>query len=242
MGWCTAQWKSSGFMRKPSWKLRKFELARLKKKKDKHFGCLATFRFGTFAMLFSATGCVVHHENTQRWTVRCVITAYKLAVLEILRNLFALAYIACQRYPYILPTLWCDIRFFISWIVHCTSGHNWNLWENPHNIVFIGLHRTVVTQMTCQTTSTLTLTTWGQDQWYVCKLGNLLMGYQKWGIPIPDGYRLAVYTCIKNTPILPDKEEFRAIAAICTGQWNIKMKSKSTAFSQLERNLELQPN
>jgi len=34
--------------------------------------------------------------------------AYKLAVLEILRNLFVLAYIACPRYPYIqrLPTLW----------------------------------------------------------------------------------------------------------------------------------------
>ena len=35
---------------------------------------------------------------------RCV---YKLAVLEIMRNLFVLAYIACPRYPYIwsLPTL-----------------------------------------------------------------------------------------------------------------------------------------
>jgi len=46
---------------------RKFELARLKKKKKgKHFGCLVTLWFGTFAMLFSATGCVVHHENTRR--------------------------------------------------------------------------------------------------------------------------------------------------------------------------------
>jgi len=42
---------------------RKFELARLKKK-EKYFGHLATFWFGTFAMLFSTTGCVVHHENT----------------------------------------------------------------------------------------------------------------------------------------------------------------------------------
>ena len=33
---------------------------------EKHFGCLATFWFGTFTMLFSATGCVVGHENTQR--------------------------------------------------------------------------------------------------------------------------------------------------------------------------------
>jgi len=49
---------------------RKFELACLKKKKkkkkkkEKHFGCLATFWFDTFAMHFSATGCVVRHENT----------------------------------------------------------------------------------------------------------------------------------------------------------------------------------
>jgi len=27
--------------------------------------------------------------------------------------------------------------------------------------------------MTCQTTSTLTLTTWGQDQWYICKSGDV---------------------------------------------------------------------
>jgi len=55
---------------------RKFELARLKnkkkkKKKEKHFGRLVTFWFGTFAMLFSATGCVVRHENTRRLTVGC---------------------------------------------------------------------------------------------------------------------------------------------------------------------------
>ena len=50
---------------------RKFELARLKKKKENHFGRLATFWFGSFAMHFSATGCVVHHENTRRWTVGC---------------------------------------------------------------------------------------------------------------------------------------------------------------------------
>ena len=51
---------------------RKFELARLKKKKkEKHFGYLVTFWFGTFAMLFSATGCVFRHENTRRRTVGC---------------------------------------------------------------------------------------------------------------------------------------------------------------------------
>jgi len=53
----------------------KFELAHLKqkkkKKKGKHFGRLVTFWFGTFAMLFSATGCVVRHENTRRLTVGC---------------------------------------------------------------------------------------------------------------------------------------------------------------------------
>jgi len=49
---------------------RKFELAGLKKKKkkkkEKHFGRLVTFWFGTFAMRFSATGCVFRHENTRR--------------------------------------------------------------------------------------------------------------------------------------------------------------------------------
>jgi len=45
----------------------KFELACLKKKKkEKHFGHLASFWFGTFAMLFNATGCVVRCENTRR--------------------------------------------------------------------------------------------------------------------------------------------------------------------------------
>jgi len=37
-----------------------------KKKKEKHFGRLATFWFGAFAMLFSATGCAFRHENTQK--------------------------------------------------------------------------------------------------------------------------------------------------------------------------------
>ena len=47
---------------------RKFELAHLKKEEEeeerKHFGRLATFWFGNFTMLFSATGRVVRHENT----------------------------------------------------------------------------------------------------------------------------------------------------------------------------------
>jgi len=44
---------------------RKFELACLKKE-EKHFSRLVTFWFGTFAMLFSTCGCLVHHENTRR--------------------------------------------------------------------------------------------------------------------------------------------------------------------------------
>jgi len=45
---------------------KKKEKKKKKKKKEKHFGRLVTFWFGTFAMLFSATGCVVRHENTRR--------------------------------------------------------------------------------------------------------------------------------------------------------------------------------
>ena len=68
MGWCTAQRKMLLFCAKTIVEeSRKFELARLKKKKkEKHFGRLVTFWFGTFAMLFSATGRVVCHKNTQR--------------------------------------------------------------------------------------------------------------------------------------------------------------------------------
>jgi len=33
--------------------------------RKKKFGRLVTFWFGTFTMLFHATGCVVHHENTR---------------------------------------------------------------------------------------------------------------------------------------------------------------------------------
>jgi len=42
------------------------------------FGRPVTFWFGTFAMLFSTTGCVVCHESTRRWTVGAIM-AYKLA-------------------------------------------------------------------------------------------------------------------------------------------------------------------
>jgi len=78
MGWCTAQWKMLFRAKTIVKESHKFELAHLKKKKkkkkkrkkkkkkEKHFGRLVTFWFSTFTMLFSATGCVVRHENTRR--------------------------------------------------------------------------------------------------------------------------------------------------------------------------------
>ena len=70
MGWCTAQWKMLLFCVKTIVKeSHKFELARLKKKKkkkEKHFGSQVNFWFGIFVTLYSATGCVVRDENTQR--------------------------------------------------------------------------------------------------------------------------------------------------------------------------------
>ena len=58
MGWCTVQWKMLLFCAKTIVKeSRKFELAHLKKKKkEKHFGGLVTFWFGTFAMLLAPMG------------------------------------------------------------------------------------------------------------------------------------------------------------------------------------------
>jgi len=58
------------------------------------------FWFGSFVMHFSATGLLLVMK-TLKDEQKGVITAYKLAVLEILRNLFVLAYIVCPRYPYI---------------------------------------------------------------------------------------------------------------------------------------------
>ena len=58
MGWCTAQCKMLLFCAKTIVKESlKFELAHLKKKKEeKHFGCLVTFWFGTFAMFLAPLG------------------------------------------------------------------------------------------------------------------------------------------------------------------------------------------
>jgi len=64
MGWCIAC-KMLLFCVKTIIKESNFELAHLKKKKKKgkHFSCLATFWFGTFAMLFCATRHVVCQER-----------------------------------------------------------------------------------------------------------------------------------------------------------------------------------
>jgi len=64
MGWCTAQCKMLLFCVKITVKESRSFVARLKKKKEKHFDCLVTFWFGTFAMLSHASGRVVRHENT----------------------------------------------------------------------------------------------------------------------------------------------------------------------------------
>ena len=86
MGWCTAQCKILLLCGKQS--SRNFELAWLKKKKEKHFGCLATFWFGTLVMLFRATRCLAGDENTPRWMVhRYEAYTCKFTVFEIFRDL-----------------------------------------------------------------------------------------------------------------------------------------------------------
>ena len=55
---------------------------------------MVTFWFGTFASILTPLG-VFFIMKTLEDERQGVITAYKLAVLEILRILFVLAYIAC---------------------------------------------------------------------------------------------------------------------------------------------------
>ena len=78
---------------------RKFELARLKKKKN----ILAVWRLSgsVLSQCFLVPLGVFFVMKILEDERYDVITAYKLAVLEILRNLFVLACIACPRYPYI---------------------------------------------------------------------------------------------------------------------------------------------
>ena len=87
MGWCTAQCRMILFCVKTIVKeLHNFELACLKKKKnkekkEKHFCSLVTFWFDTFAMLFCVTRRVVGHEALENeWYI--VIKAYELTVFE----------------------------------------------------------------------------------------------------------------------------------------------------------------
>ena len=64
MSWCTAQWKMLLFCAKIIMKVSsKFELAHLRKERNKTFFCLATFWFGIFDV-FCATRSLVGHENT----------------------------------------------------------------------------------------------------------------------------------------------------------------------------------
>ena len=74
MGWCTAQCKMLLFCVKTIVKCvvtQFWTSPKKKKRKGKHFGSLATFRSGTFTMLYRATEHVIQHENTRRWTVGC---------------------------------------------------------------------------------------------------------------------------------------------------------------------------
>ena len=65
------------------------------------FSHMVTFWFGTFAMLFCTTGCVVGHENTWRGSV--LYKVYKFTIFEILKDFFASSYtyVACLHYLYI---------------------------------------------------------------------------------------------------------------------------------------------
>ena len=94
MGWYTAQCKMLLFCVKTVVKVsHNFDLACLKnkkkRKKEKHFGHLVTFWFGTFAMLFRATGHVFCHENTQNEQY-VVIKAFKFTVFESFKDFFCI--------------------------------------------------------------------------------------------------------------------------------------------------------
>ena len=71
MGWCTAQWKMLLICAETIVKeSRKFELARLKKKKkkEKHFGRLGSVLSRCF---LAPQGVLFVIKNTRRWTVGC---------------------------------------------------------------------------------------------------------------------------------------------------------------------------
>ena len=102
MGWYTAQCKMLLFCVKTVVKVsHNFDLACLKnkkkRKKEKHFGHLVTFWFGTFAMLFRATGHVFCHENTQNEQY-VVIKAFKFTILKVFHLLHFPTYRVYQLY------------------------------------------------------------------------------------------------------------------------------------------------
>ena len=70
----------------------------LSEEEKERIGCLATFWFSTFAVLFLATRHVVDHENTWRRMVCCLYISLPFRDFE---RLFVLSYTACLRYPYI---------------------------------------------------------------------------------------------------------------------------------------------
>ena len=79
----------------------KFKLARLKKKKKENILAVWWLSGSVLSQCFLVPLGVFFVMKTRENEWYGVITAYKLAVLEILINLFVLAYIACPRYPYI---------------------------------------------------------------------------------------------------------------------------------------------
>ena len=124
MGWCTAQWKMLLFCAKNIVKeSRKFELARLKKKKKeerkKNISPILRVPGLVLSRCFLAPLGVLLVMKTldNEWYV--VIKAYQLTVLEILRIFFVLSYSACLRYPYIrVYRLYDNIDKFHSKLVY----------------------------------------------------------------------------------------------------------------------------
>ena len=70
-------------------------------KKEEHFGHLATFYFGTFAMLFHANVVLLVTKALEdEWHV--VIKACKFTIFV---RLFCIVIFVCPRYPYIYSLL-----------------------------------------------------------------------------------------------------------------------------------------
>ena len=85
MGWCTAVLcknhceRVTQFCTSPSEE-------REEENRKKTFGRLAVFWFGTFAMLFRATGHVVGHEALENESYIVIIKGLQVCIFEILRG------------------------------------------------------------------------------------------------------------------------------------------------------------